>query len=181
MRDDRDTAPDRELRDWLRRGDPAAEDPGPDPLELGRMRRRILAAAARRPALGLRLAWGTAGAVALLLVVLAGRGVLLPERPGAGPMEPGTEGLGSGAPGPGDDASTPVSGLPAAPGTPAPAEVVELPAVPRDLPPPSVMAAPAEPAVARAALREVRRARQIQFTAPGGTRIIWTLDPDFKL
>ena len=171
MRDDRETAPDRELRDLLRRGDPAAGDPGLDPLELGRMRRRILDAAARRPSVGLRLAWGTAGAVALLLVVLAGRGFLGPQRPGAGPREPGTAGLGSGAPGPGDDAA-------------APAEVVELPAVPRDLPPQDMTAAPAEPeatAVARVALRDERRARQIQFTAPGGTRIIWTLDPDFRL
>jgi hypothetical protein len=26
-----------------------------------------------------------------------------------------------------------------------------------------------------------RKARQIQFSTPGGTRVVWTLDPDFKV
>ena len=26
-----------------------------------------------------------------------------------------------------------------------------------------------------------RKARQIQFSTPGGTRVVWTLDPDFEV
>jgi hypothetical protein len=44
--------------------------------------------------------------------------------------------------------------------------------------PPRQASSPIEPAVAPAANGE---RRQMQFSTPGGTRIIWTLDPGFEL
>jgi hypothetical protein len=43
---------------------------------------------------------------------------------------------------------------------------------------------PSEPAGAGESVaipEEAAERRQLQFATPGGTRIIWTLDPDFKL
>ena len=47
------------------------------------------------------------------------------------------------------------------------------------VPQPEAIAAPATPA--SPASDDSSERRQLQFATPGGTRIIWTLDPQFKL
>ena len=62
---------DNELRELLRRGDPAAGGGGLQPGELARMRRAAVEAATGPARLGrLRLAFGTAVAVGVLLAVV---------------------------------------------------------------------------------------------------------------
>jgi hypothetical protein len=51
------------------------------------------------------------------------------------------------------------------------------------VPPPPATAGPAAHHAPAAGPTEAtdRKARQIQFSTPGGTRVVWTLDPDFKV
>jgi hypothetical protein len=106
---------DRELRAWLRRGDPA-RDGTPLPVdELQRLRRRVLAAAPE-PRRRHRAPLAALAAAAALATVL----LLLPMPPEA-----------------------PERSARAEPSAPVP--------------------------------------RRIQFTTERGTRVLWTLDPDFEL
>jgi len=173
---DRDKRDD-DLRELLREWDPARDDEGLAPTEAGRMRRAVVEASVRRSAWAPRLAWGSAAAAALLLVALAGRGLLWETR---SPLPAVDKTPGVGGPGDGSPTVTPTTAAPAS----------ELPAIPPVTEPAATAAAssapgPVEPErVVTASLPEAvpaRDPRQIQFTAPGGTRIIWTLDPEFRL
>jgi hypothetical protein len=122
------------IRDFLRRGDPAAGEPL-EPTEAGRMRARILAEAGGDPAPShasgrpARAAlWAAACAVLLLVAAVVWRGR----------QEP---------------APVAESSVPSA------AAVDAGDVVPANL----------------------RPARTIHFVTPSGTRVIWTLDPNFNL
>ena len=178
MSGERDRDAERELRDVLRRGDPAADGREPDPAEVARLRAAVvgMAPGARSPLLP-RWAWAGAAVVAAggVLVVVSLVGGRLPGVPAETPPEvaglpqrhepaaapgPGSPFAGAGGP---EDASRP-SGAPARAGVPE-ATAAE----------PAVLAAERPPG------EGAQPPRQIHFTGVRGTRIIWTLDPDFDL
>ncbi|HTG31786.1 MAG TPA: hypothetical protein VLB76_02555 [Thermoanaerobaculia bacterium] len=160
---------DERLRQRLREGDPATGENGLNPGEIHAMRRAVLAAAPE-PRRRLLPALALAGAAAAILIAL------FALRPG--PVQP--------------PAPPRIAAVPAQPQVPAPPALQQASA-PRTEPP-----APGEkkkrPIQRRRHLRAAREetatlasrepagnppaepgARQIQFSTPGGTRIIWTL------
>ena len=165
-----------ELSEILKRGDPAAGDPGLTPEEVQAMRRTVLSAAPeprRRgwmvPALATAAALILAAVVALSLWPTPSKEVVavrpLAVRP---PLPPAGEGRGEG----------PVMEAEKTPPLPSPApqerepppslrkEVVR----PEPEPEPVVIARAEPPAVPASST-------QIQFSTPGGTRVIWVLRP----
>jgi hypothetical protein len=163
----------RRLRDLLRRGDPAADGREPDPAELARMRAAILAEpeAPRRTPLLVPLAAAAALAGALVAGWLLSRPAPSPRTAGppiaAGgaehaPQAPARSVVGAELP----PEPTPPRG--AAPPTSASA------------PPPVAVAPAANPAAASDPGRK-RSARQVQLRGPGGTKILWKLNPEFDL
>ena len=114
-----------EIRELLRRGDPAGDGQGLDPEETARMRRRIVAEPATRRASVFRPLPAFAAAALVVLMVAVGWKVMRSELP---PAPDGTDSVT--VPGPGDTG---------------------------------------------------RRLRQVQFSTPGGTRIIWLLDSEFEV
>ena len=163
------------LRDLLRRGDPAADDPGMPMEEIARLRRTIVTTGGRRAALRGPAAWAAVAAALLLLVLAVDRGGFPTHtpRPPGGPV-PGSIPV----PPPAPVATADPGGAPApsVAAKPIPAGEARRPARPQ---PP---AEPAAPAMAPGGdVTTARNMRQVQFTAPGGTRILWTLDPDFQL
>ena len=179
MRSDRRNLSDEELGKLLKLGDPAGDGNDPTTDEIAAMRRTVLNAvdsgAVARPWLSRSLVTASA-TVAVALIALT---ILLRTGPWGEVLQPET--------GP----ATPAETAPAAPIDSA-ATVAESPeaiaAEPSSGPSP-------EPTPATAGTEEVpqgvesqiapevarRGPRTVQFTAPGGTRIIWTLDPDFQL
>ena len=167
---------DTQVRDWLRRGDPAADGSEPDAAELVRMRRTVLAAA-RQPAVTWpRLAWGTAlAALALMLVAL-----WMQPRGGTtvGPTEPRRAAVEE-EPATSPDFEVRVAAV----GAEAAAQNEIPAAVARVQPDEMATAAPVAVAAidATAAGDTVAHKRQIQFVGSGGTKILWTLDSEFEL
>ena len=179
MRSNRRNLSDKEMGKLLKLGDPAGDGNDPTTDEIAAMRRTILNAvdsgAVARPWLSRSLVTASA-TVAVALIALT---ILLRTGPWGEVLQPET--------GP----ATPAETAPAAPIDSA-ATVAESPeaiaAEPSSEPSP-------EPNPATASTEEVpqgvepqvapevasREPRTVQFTAPGGTRIIWTLDPDFQL
>lgn len=169
---------DERLRGLLREGDPAAGDPGLAPEEIRAMRRAVLTAIPEPRRRWIPIA-ALAGSVlaALLLAVL----LLSPdsEGPAAPPRQPARM------------AEKPRSAPEPAPvRPPAPEPVVEEPERPRETREPRkrqpktetapVIAeeTPAPSPVEPEAVATVAETRQIQFSTPGGTRIIWVLTSD---
>lgn len=116
----------KDLRDWLKEGDPVASEPAPSEADMRRMRREIVAAtAAREPYFGdwVRGVW--AAATVVLAFVIA---VSLTRR------------------------TDPIDNVPN-----TNADAVLTVGVPE---------------------RAVRR--QVQLIAPGGTRVIWIFNDEFK-
>lgn len=157
------------LRDLLREGDPAAGDPGLSPEEVQAMRRTVLSAVPEPRRRGwLVPALATAAALILAAVLVLWRTAPeVPDTPKPGPVV-------------------------AAPVTPAPVPEPVLPApAPQPEPEPPVRIAAEkpeerpEPPAATPALPEQQAVlpaapegqRQIQFSTPGGTRVIWMLNP----
>ncbi len=146
-----------ELRQRLRRGDPAADGSEPRPDEIARMRRAVLNAA---DAPTRRLTWAPVlVAAAVLLVAVAGwilvRGLRAPEPvltqdTRAVPEQP-----------PPQVATTDAPELPE-----SPEPVDERPETVAALDPPS---------------RVSDSARTVRFTTAGGTRIVWVLDPNLDI
>jgi hypothetical protein len=160
---------DERLRQILRHGDPASGDAGLTPDEVRALRRTVLTAIPERRR---RLAWlpaAAAAAMALLLLALA-------LRPWHGTPAPPPR----------------VAALP----TPAPAPTIAPTIAPVTAPTPAAIAATAapspeppkrsrparrravrEPRIALASLPEAREpaVREIRFSTPGGTRVIWQL------
>lgn len=181
----------------LRDADPAAGDTGLNPIEVAQMRQAITDAARdgndrhrapiaapawmRPPWMRPALALATIGIVALGLWALVGP-------PPAAPPEPVADAGADAAPSP--PAEPPVVNPDQA------AEIADQRAVisarPAPIPDQPVAAAPNLPAMTVPAARPAEtvavtndpsppdvRARTVQFIAPRGTRIIWTLNPDF--
>ena len=154
---------DERIRQILREGDPYAGEPGLSPEEIREMRRTVLNAIPdhreRRFRLLPALALAGAAAVAVLVAVLA--------------LRPGSE-------------ITPKAAPPRiATVAPAPAQPVPPPVV-RDEERPKVRREPRQRRRAPVPAPEPRETiasaeetpvREIQFTTPGGTRILWTVAP----
>lgn len=160
------------IRKLLREGDPFAGEAGLNPEEVREMRRTVLTAIPGRRERRLlpALALAGAAAVAVLIAVL-----VLRQNPGGTPKPappPQRAGM----------AAVPV------PVPPSPAPVAE--AAPRE----ETRTAQARPRHRRASIRHPRTqdsvaslkaseepketvVREIQFTTPGGTRILWTVAP----
>jgi len=170
MNDERSNDLDRRLR----AGDPFLGESGLTPEEVRAMRRTVLTAqpAPRRrflPALAL------AGAAALVIAVLAFHPGALP------PRQPAPRAAAAPAPLPPSPAPAVEPPILSA-SQPSPVETVEKarPHLRRHRPP-AAGETPA-PSTALAALKpsaseEGTAIREIQFSTPGGTRIIWTLAP----
>lgn len=190
MRSNRRNLSDEELRKLLKLGDPAGDGNDSTTDEIAAMRRTILNAvdsgAVARPWLSRSLVTASA-TVAVALVALT---ILLRTGPWGEVLQPET--------GP----ATPAESEPAAATGPTPtalpepvasldegaAEVVTAPptdpTVVADVPhaaenPPAIASADDSQGIVSPTVE--REPRTVQFTAPGGTRIIWTLDPDFEL
>jgi hypothetical protein len=152
---------DERLRRILRQGDPAGEEGGLTPDEARAMRRTVLTAAPERerrrlPILALAGALATAALIAVLL--------LRPE-PAKAPIPPPR-----------------IATVPAPPVKPVPQparkEEERRPIHRHRQPHHHVRPAIAEPSAINATLASLETAeteRQVQLTAPGGTRIIWIL------
>jgi hypothetical protein len=188
------------LRSLLRRCDPAGDGADPSPAEIAAWRRAILDAA-RPSAAPVRLwLWGAAAlaAVAVLLLVLVGPRMLRPEPAPAEPLRNARTAPLPARPAPSQETESPPSDVttagrsladsspdggtvPVASPDPSPSTVAAVvPAVTIDAQ--TRPAAPGTLDTAGAAARGTdRSARVIHFTAPGGTRIIWRLDPRFSL
>jgi hypothetical protein len=156
---------DERLRQILRQGDPAGEDGGLTPDEAHAMRRTVLTAVPERKRRLLPV-FALAGAAALAALIAI---LLLRPEPAKAPVPPRTATV-----------------LPA----PQPAPIAQIPAEPA--PRPSAREEerrpvhrhrqhhprpPASPEIhdTVASLETARPERQVQFSTPGGTRIIWIL------
>ncbi len=182
--------PETDLTRLLRRGDPALEGESLPPTDVARMRRSMLAAieaAVRPPLLPWRPVLAAAGSVALVfalgvawwrlgppagsreekLAVVVG----VPEPPGQMlPAEPAGASRGTAA------AQQQLTRSAPAPGAITPASRPARKPRPARPGPAAPRAAPASPAGAA-----VHAARQVEFETPGGTRVVWVLDPYFSL
>lgn len=160
----------RQLRDLLRRGDPAADGREPGPAELARMRAAVLAGpetARRAPGL-----LPVAAAAALVGALVAGWLLSRPAPP------PGTAGPPIAA---GGAEHAPEVPAPTGAGTELPPEARSpAPPEPASVPPPAAVA-PASTAAAAPDPGRERPARQVQLRGPGGTKILWKLNPEFDL
>ena len=165
------------LREILRRGDPAAGDPGLTPGEVQGMRRAVLAAVSEHRRRGWLLP-ALAGASALILAAVIALSLWQSEPPQEAvrpPLPRAGEGRGEGSVV--VEKKTPPhrsSGLPASQEREPPPSPEKKKPVRRAPEPEPVALALAEPPAIPAAAGEQR---QIQFSTPGGTRVIWVLHP----
>lgn len=160
------------LRRLLRQADPAARTPGLPAADARGIRRRMLDEAERAERRWLagwlfRPAWAAAAAALVLVVVL-----VLVWRSGEAPAPSTPEP-------PVQTVATPRE--PSSPETPTPAtEPEDSPREPRAPEPRLARAEPAGASSSETASNQ-RSRRQVQMEAPGGTRIVWVLDPDSTL
>lgn len=183
-----------DLRRLLQRGDPAADDNGMTPDEIAEMRRAILAEADRPSQQGLlpflsvlmRPLPAAATAVAVLILAALWLYPWEPSRPtfpgSGGPAVADAPPLTPPEPTGGQEATAPAPEEPAplAP-TPAASEPVAEARSAERIPETSIV----EPSPQRELVVDTepvadRQARTVLFTSPLGTRIIWTLDPEFE-
>jgi hypothetical protein len=182
---------DKALSTLLRRGDPAGDGRDPSPAEVAAWRQTVLAAARDRLPGRYRQAWNVAMATAGLLLLAV---LLVPLlRPSTvAPPSPQVADLGE--PAAPDQVAPPARGTGALPDSeptgrgrettdtiasgrvdPKTASHPGAGAIrPADTMPPASGASHLESAAPSPA-------RTIRFTAPGGTRIIWKLDPGFSV
>jgi len=157
-----------ELRSILRKGDPAAGDPGLAPEEVQRMRQTVLAAVPEPRRRGW-LVPVLAGAAALILAAVIALSLWRPESKVVKHVRP----LPLAGEGRGEGSVVVEQKTPPRP-SPAPQER-EPPSPEKEKPvhhePEPVVVARVEPPAAPEATH------QIQFSTPGGTRIIWVLHP----
>ena len=152
----RETERDDDLQQVLRRGDPAGDGRDPQADEIARMRATVLGAATEGRSHGFSgWVWATATTAAAAGAIAAAFFL------GAGrPPEPTRREVVA-LP----EAAVEILPIAAEPAVPGPGSPEPVP------PPPPTGVPPAE----------VQLARQIHFTGSSGTKIIWTLDPDFDL
>lgn len=170
------------LVDWLRRHDPGDAAPL-DAAERTRLRNRMLASLDQRPAwIGRWWAWGGATLAALTVALIVGRLVVSADRPRQAESKPVATSEAQSAVEPRQftrevtvPESTPSAATEAlthkrrvAAGSPQGTSRAGSP-VPSPGPP------------AGRAQRQPRRAVELRFVAPEGTRIIWALDPELDL
>lgn len=160
------------LRDLLREGDPAAGDPGLSPEEVQAMRRTVLSAVPEPRRRGwLVPALATAAALVLAAVpVLWRTAPEVPDTPKPGPVVAA----------PVTPAPVPEPIRPAPAPQPEPEPPVRIAAEKPEERPEPLAVAPAVPALPeqQAVLPAAPEGqRQIQFSTPGGTRVIWMLNP----
>ena len=195
MRADRKNPSDGELRELLNLGDPAGDGSEPAPEEINSMRRTVLNAIDTSPAVQPWLSRPYVTAAAMVTIALIALTILLRAGPWGAVLqpEPGPVILAEPVPGVATE-STPTESVAAAEEPPE-APVTEPspdPAIAAEVPDAAIAEVPAsageQPTLA--AVEEspdvlpstvAREPRTVQFTTPGGTRIIWTLDPDFQL
>jgi hypothetical protein len=185
---------DARLRELLQKGDPAAGEPGLSAEEVHAMRRTVLTAVPERGRFALipTLATGAAVALAVLLAIVLWRGgepqgirpseVKVAVRP-APPVRPAA---------PPATPEPPVAPEARTPKEPEPVQepVRKRQAAPRVAPPPppvlpepeplTELASVSEPSQPEPALEEPR-GRHVEFSTPGGTRVIWVLTEDETL
>ena len=206
MRADRRNPSDDELRKLLNLGDPAGDGHPPDAQEIAAMRRTVLNAvdtgAATRPWLSSSLVTAAAtvavALIALAILLRAGPwgAVLQPE---TGPSTPAETAPAASIDPAATAAESPTAVAAERSSEPSPEEVpqgmepqaaseaavAELPEAAANQRPEvaagELTLAAVEESLDIAAPVAARERRTVQFTAPGGTRIIWTLDPDFQL
>ena len=171
------------LKDIVRKGDPAADDPGLSPEEIQAMRRTVLAAVPEPR----RRGWLIPAAAATLLILAALIGLSLWRQPaqptrlaeerreGApSPAQRGRVGEGSSSPAPKRPLPFPPPRQGAGEGAshPSPTREVKVVRVEPPRPRPRPVPKP-EPAVE---IAKIETQQQIQFSTPGGTRVIWVLN-----
>jgi hypothetical protein len=197
MRRKHDAGGEDRLRTLLRRGDPAADAaqgvPGPTAASL---RARIVAAASERPRHAFApFAWATATAAGLLLLLaIAVRPegpappspALRPDGPLVADAHPASPPSGPGI------AVEPAPVVPLPPLPSVPPDEMEMRGMgpgpeptpvtgsPSGTPDAASLAAAAPPVPSTPAAPSTRTPLTVQFTTPAGTRIIWTLDPEFS-
>ena len=173
------------LRARLRQGDPHRGESMPA-LDAARVKARVRAATTGATA---RPTWIPAAAVAATVTVVA-LGVWTGSRPGTRAPASATAAGGNGSAAAPAEPAEPVAPV-AAPqsqlapglGQRQPAVVHAAPALPEPAPAATLLALPEAATAAQGAPpTEAQRAevRRVRFTAPRGTRIVWTLDPDFE-
>ncbi|MFP5289003.1 MAG: hypothetical protein ACLGI9_24915 [Thermoanaerobaculia bacterium] len=165
---------DEKLREILKRGDPAAGDPGLAPEEVQGMRRAVLAAVPEPRRRGW-LVPALAGAAALILAAVIALSLWQPEPPKEAvrpPLPLAGEGRGEGS----VVAEKTPPHRPSA-GLPAPQEREPAPTPKKKEKKPVVQRAPEPEPVVLAQAEPSGEQRQIQFSTPGGTRVIWVLNP----
>ena len=156
------------LREILKRGDPAAGDPGMTAEEVREMRRTVLSAVPEPRKRGW-LVPVLAGAAALVLAAVIALSLWPspPEEVAVRPPLPRAgEGRGEGAPVVAEKTTPPQP-------SPAPQEREPPPAPVREPEPEPEPKRKPEPVV----LAQADGPTQIQFSTPGGTRVIWVLQP----
>jgi hypothetical protein len=191
MAADRKNLSDDELRKLLNLGDPAGYGDEPAPEELNAMRRTVLNSIDTSPAAQPWFSRSLTTAMATVAVALIAISILLQAGPWGEVLQPATGPVTPAEPAPPTTQEPPPSQTVAAveevPDVvvtePSPDSAAELPAAAEESvvaeEPPALAAM--EESQGLAAPSEGRQPRTVQFTAPGGTRIIWTLDPDFQL
>lgn len=177
--------PNERLVDWLRHNDPGAERSLDTEERLEIRRQMLVQLGARRRVTAWRWAWGLAGAAALVAGVgLYRSGV---ERVGTDTVRNQATSNVSTAPASGEDEA--VRGRATADSdTPRVADVSDEQSIPEQDAPerdaPTSVARTEEP-VQLPALRDDTEAStrpvEFRFVAPGGTQLVWTLDPEFEL
>jgi hypothetical protein len=176
-RDPRDEA----LGELLRRGDPVGDGCEPTPEEIAHMRRQVLDAAGTHISGPWLLWWRPAAAVMAVVVVALAAWVVLRDADSSSPATRRARATDNGAEQSAQIAET-IPEEPAGPPEPQPAgdsltdqapesEQVRIASANTDPNGTSVSTTPTED----------RSARTIRFTTRNGTRIIWTLDPDFEI
>lgn len=181
---ERSNEPNERLVDWLRQNDPGAERSLDAEERLEIRRQMLVQLGARRRVAAWRWAWGLAGAAALVA--------------GVGLYRSGVEHLGketvrnqatshvSTAPASGDEAvrgrATAESDAPRVADVPDEQRIPEQDDPERDAP---TRVARTEGPVQLPTLRDDTEAPtrpvELRFVAPGGTQLVWTLDPEFEL
>jgi len=188
------TGTENRLQALLRRGDPASDAVAELPAStLTRMRARVVSAAASRPRIRMApFAWAAAAAAGVLLLALV---LLRPEAPyrasppaspgrpsgvAAPPGGPAEERAGQAEQGSHSTTEPPVARAPKTvrQRTTSGASPSPLGEVPPAAGAPVPQGAPEVRSVTAVPARS--EPLQLQFTTPGGTRIIWTLDPEFN-
>jgi hypothetical protein len=172
---------DEALRELLRQGDPVGDGCEPTPEEIARMRRQVLDAAGAHSSGPWLPGWRPVAAVTAVIVVALATWLVLRDADRTAPALRRAQESAAGAE-PHPQYAEAISEEPAGPPEPQPAadsltdqaperEQVRIASASTD---PNGTDVPV-------AAAEDRSARTIRFTTRNGTRIIWTLDPNFEI